>query len=481
VRLAARLWLLGAVVPFLGTVLALLVAAEVFRVRLEAGVDDALRAQAATESVSLFDGPGGKTHLHMDASPLRRDMGRLVPAAALYGPGGERVVMMPKEAAEAWTSPVLDPALAPDHPLLLDRTAPDGGRLRVLRVAVRRPEGDRYALEMAASLAPVDHDVGAFYSSALVMAAVLGAVLLALQSVLARRLSTRVKALTRHMGALREGDLDAAPPPAQGRDEIADLARVVADATERLRLAREAQDRLVGEAAHELRTPLTLMRTSIDLALRRRREAPELIAALEGTREEVDRLARLATRLLDLATAGRGKWDRAPGDLRAVAAEAAEASRAAAEEKGLLIVLEAPVPVHACFDAHGIRQALDNLLSNAIRYSPPNRTVTVSARELGAVVQLSVSDLGPGIPPADRERVFEAFERGERDERGEPGRAGVGLGLAIVREVARGHSGRAYVADSERGATVVIELRGSSKAAGRGGDPTPARAAGNTR
>lgn len=458
-RLAARLWLLGALVPFGGMVLALLVAGQLFRSRLESAVDDALRAQAATESVSLFDGPDGKTHLHMDASPLRHDMGRLVPAAALYGPGGERVVAVPSEVAEAWTPPELDPALAPDRPVLLDRSLPGGVRGRALRVAVRRPEGERYALELAASLAPVDHDVREFYKSALAMATVLGVVLLALQTVLARRLSTRVNALARHMGALREGDLDAAPPPPQGRDEIADLARVVGDATLRLRLAREAQDRLVGEAAHELRTPLTLMRTSIDLALRRRREGAELVAALEDTREEVDRLARLATRLLDLATAGRGKWDRAPGDLRVVASEATEACRAAAEEKGLLVVLDAPEPMQACFDAHGVRQALDNLLSNAIRHSPPNRTITVTLRAAGGLVTLSVSDLGPGIPVADRERVFEPFERGER------GGGGVGLGLAIVREVARGHGGRAYVADAERGATVVIELPAATRVA----------------
>ncbi len=235
---------------------------------------------------------------------------------------------------------------------------------------------------------------------------------------------------------------------------------MVAEATARLRLARDAQDRLVADAAHELRTPLTFIRTSIDLALRRRREVPELIAALDETRREVDRLARLSTRLLDLAAAGRGRWDRTPADLRRTADEAAEAIRAEAEERGVLVEVRGPQSVPASFDPAGIRQAVDNLLANAVRYSPRGEKVTVDVGRLDGVARLVVRDGGPGIPDAERERVFEPFHRvgGPVGAGAGTGAGGAGLGLAIVREIASGHGGRVFAAPSARGAELVLEL-----------------------
>ena len=256
-----------------------------------------------------------------------------------------------------------------------------------------------------------------FQRVGLAVTAGLVAALLAVQTALARRLGRRVGRLSRHMAALREGDLAAEAPADDGADEIGELSRVVADATERLRLARAAQERLIADAAHELRTPLTLMRTSIDLALRRRREPEEIEATLLGVRDEVDRLARLASRLLDLAAARRGAWDRAPGDLAEVAREAVDAARAEAESRGVLVTLEAPAPAPVSFDAHGLRQAVDNLLANAVRHSPPAGTVTVAVAGRAGAVRLSVRDEGPGIPAGIRERIFEPFERGQRRRR----------------------------------------------------------------
>jgi signal transduction histidine kinase len=259
------------------------------------------------------------------------------------------------------------------------------------------------------------------------------------------------------MAALREGDLASAPPVDAGQDEIGDLSRVVASATDRLRAARAEQERLIAEAAHELRTPLTLVRTTIDVALRRRRTAEELEQALRETRDEVDRLATLASRLLGLASARRGMWDRSPGDLVQVAREAAEAARADAEGRGVLVTVEAPSPAPASFDRDGVRQAFDNLLSNAVRHSPAGGEVRVEVTAAtgpdGApLVRVTVRDQGPGIPAELRERVFEPFARGE----GPVGAAG--LGLAIVRDVLLGHGGRAYVAASGPGTEVVLEL-----------------------
>jgi two-component system, OmpR family, sensor kinase len=451
-KLSVRLWLLGAVVPFAGTTAALVVAGHVFRADLEHDVDEGLLSQAAVEAVSLFDGPGNKPHLHLATSPLGERVRHIAPAAAIYGPTGQLLARFPPDVAPLWTDAALRVDGLGPEPRLETRTLASGARLRVLTALVRDPNtGIPHGLQLAASFAPVDATIASYYRIAVGMAAGLGAALFLLQSYLAHRLRRRVETLTGHMRALREGNLDAVAPPADGEDEIAELARVVAGATEKLRAARAAQDRLVADAAHELRTPLTLMRTSIDVALRRRRDAPELVASLEETRREVERLAALAARLLDLATAGRGAWDRAPGYLARVASDAAESARGAAEERAVLVTVDAAGPVPATFDAHGVRQAIDNLVANAIRFSPRGGEVKVRVERAGEVARIAVEDGGPGIAPADRERVFEPFER-------EKASGGAGLGLAIVREIARGHGGRAYVDGSARGARVVLEL-----------------------
>ena len=109
-----------------------------------------------------------------------------------------------------------------------------------------------------------------------------------------------------------------------------------------------------------------------------------------------------------------------------------------------------PVPAH--YDPSGIRQALDNLLANAIRHSPAGKPVAVELDRDGGVARIAVKDVGPGIPEEERERVFQPFHRSG-------GHAGAaGLGLAIVREIARGHGGRVYVGSGRPGAELVLEL-----------------------
>lgn len=448
-KLTVRNWIFGALVPFLGFAAATLGGAAFFRAELEQSVDRALLSQAATEAASLFDDIG--PHLHVAMSPLEPAVRRITPAAALYGPDGKVILRYPPGPAPL-TDERLDLASLSFAPRLTTRAGPNRERVRVVTFLVQPPGGPIRGLQLAASLEAVDGSVKAFRKVGLAMSLALGVVFFAIQGALARTLSWRVGALSRHMAALREGDLDAPPPADAGSDEIGELSRVVAETTERLRLARGAQERLIAEAAHELRTPLQLMRTSIDLGLRRERAPEELKEALADIRGEVDRLARLATRLLDLATAERGTWDRAPGDLVAVAREAAEAIRAEAETRSVLVEVRAPEPVPASFDANGMRQALDNLLSNALEHGPAGGTVRVDVVRADGHAYVFVHDDGPGIPADERERVFEPFEQGKARAPG-----GAGLGLAIVREVARGHGGRAYVAEGA-GGNVAIEI-----------------------
>jgi signal transduction histidine kinase len=274
----------------------------------------------------------------------------------------------------------------------------------------------------------------------------------ALQLFFARRLALRLKRLKQHLARLEHGQLDEAPAPDDGADEVAALRKVLAGATVRLKQARMGQERLLAEAAHELRTPLTLMRTSLDLALRRERTVDELHVALKETRTEVDRLARLATNLLELGAAERS-WDLSQGDLMELLDDATEAARAEAEHRGLWFEVVGARPWTERFSVVALRQAVDNLIANALRFAPRGTAVRLEVGRGVGVCTVTVSDEGPGISPEQRAAVFAPFHRGDMS-------GGSGLGLAIVSEVARLHGGRAYAAEptNGRGARVVIEL-----------------------
>jgi signal transduction histidine kinase len=445
VRLSTRLWLLGALLPGAVMLTSLLLAGQAFRVALEYSLDQALLAQAAAESVSLFDRPDGP-HLHMAESPLLETVRPFAPLGELFDDHGALVAHFPPEthARDAIAPPLAGPARQ------LETVQRGQARTRVLVVRLSSADGRRWALRLSASMAQLDHSVRAFHVVAISFALGAGAILLAIQLVLARRLSRRLARLSQHLERVKQGKLDEPPEPDAGRDEVADLRAVLAETTEQLKRARAAQDRLVADAAHELRTPLTLMHTSLDLALRRERSCDELREALSEAREEVDRLAALSTRLLDLAAARRA-WDAEQGNLREVLEEAAEGARAQAEVSGVLLHVQGPSPATARFSAIALRQAVDNLVANALRFAPRGSAVTLEVRRGGAAWQIHVVDQGPGIPVEQAEAVFAPFHRLDR-------RGGSGLGLAIVAEVLRQHGGRAFADTSTPGGHVVLEI-----------------------
>lgn len=450
-KLSARLWLFGAALPIVVLALVLVVSDGLLQLLLARSLDQALLSQAAVESVSLFDGPNHEPHLHMATSPLTESVRPFAPEGSLFGPDGEEVTRYPPPKREA-PPERLEPRSAPHLPELSTRLV-NGEPVRELVVTVLGPQGQPYALRLSASMGQLTGSVRTFREVMLAATVLAGLVLLGVQVMQGRRLRARLQELQQHLERVQRGQLEQLPPErAPGGDEIAELRGVLAGTIDELRRAHEAWERLLADAAHELRTPLTLMRTSLDLALRRERSADELKEALRDARQEVDRLAGLANRLLDTVSVGRGELGREPTELRALALEAIAAAKAEAETKGVLLSLTAPPSAKATIDAGGVRQALDNLLSNAIRFAPTGSEVSVAVEPQGEGFALCVSDGGPGIPPDEREAVFEPFHRADGD------RHGAGLGLTIVREVARQHGGRAFVADSPRGTKVVIEL-----------------------
>jgi signal transduction histidine kinase len=449
VTLSTRLWVLGAALPVVVLAGVLVMADQLFHLALTTSLDRALLAQAAVESVSLFDGPASTPHLHMSRSPLVDSVQPFAPEGVLFGPDGVELVRYPPVTT---TTPEIEAPGVPGEPPVLTTVEVRGVNVRRISVAVSDEHGRPYGLRLSASMALLDASTKTFHWVGALSTLAAAAALVLVQLWQGRQLRVRLAGLREHLEAVRGGDLDRQLTPETAADELSELREVLGGATAALKEARLTQERLLADAAHELRTPLTLMRTSLDLALRRERSPAELKAALQDTREEVDRLTTLASRLLDTVAGGKTPLERAPTNLSALALLVADAVRAVASERELTVRLDAPDTATALVHAGSIRQAFDNLLSNALKFAPRQSTVVVRVARQASAWLLSVADEGPGIPPEAREAMFEPFHRARGPSQG------AGLGLTIVREVARRHGGRAYIADVPHGTLVCIEL-----------------------
>jgi signal transduction histidine kinase len=242
-------------------------------------------------------------------------------------------------------------------------------------------------------------------------------------------------------------------PPAQ--DEIARLAETLNDMLARLEAAIEHERRFVGDASHELRTPLALMRTEIEVALRRPRSAAELEAALRSAGEETERLVRLAEDLLLVARADQEGLPvrKAPVQVAALLEAVAERFAPRARRQGRSLVVSSDEGAVVRADRARLEQALVNMVDNAITHGAG--TVELSASVQAGRVELHVRDEGPGFPAAFAPRAFDRFSRADEAR----GRGGAGLGLSIVELVARAHGGEAHVANrAESGADVWFAL-----------------------
>lgn len=227
--------------------------------------------------------------------------------------------------------------------------------------------------------------------------------------------------------------------------EIAPLVEAFNGLLARLSTAFDTQRSFVADAAHELRTPLTALKLQLGL-LRDSAPGPQQDEAIDRLRSGIDRAVRLVEQLLALARAepGAAAADQ-PLDLADLAQQAVADVQPLAERAGVALNLSAPDPLPLEGDPQALRGALRNLIDNAVKYGA--RTVQVSAlRGPRGAPLLRVDDDGPGIPPEQRERVFDRFQRGESANV-----EGSGLGLAIVRAAARQQGAVVRLADSPLG------------------------------
>ena len=323
---------------------------------------------------------------------------------------------------------------------VLETVSVKGLRLRLMTVQA----SDGVFVQVARPLHEVDNAVEdlrqqvLLFGSLAVALAAAGAWFLAGRAV---RPIVRLAETAEHIA--ETGDVER-PVEGSGSGEVGKLARSFRTMLGALATSRRQQHRLVMDASHELRTPLTSLRTNVDL-LRRSDELPvdDRASVLDDVDAELAELTDLVSELVDLAADVQAEEDLELIDVVEVVEPVLERARRRSG-RDIALRVERGVPVEGRPEA--LTRAVRNLVDNAVKFSPGGPVEVVI--DGGSV---TVHDAGPGIPEADRERIFERFHRLE-DDRDEPGS---GLGLAIVRHVAEAHGGTAWAGDSPLGGAAV--------------------------
>jgi signal transduction histidine kinase len=254
-----------------------------------------------------------------------------------------------------------------------------------------------------------------------------------------RNMLRRVEAVNRTSERIIHGDLTQRVPLTGSGDEFDQLSanlNAMLDRIERLMLGmRQVTDNI----AHDLRTPLARLRARLEVTLLERPDAARYGEALRETIAEAD--------------AGSRREAMAVVDLAEIARSVAELYEPAADDKGIALVIDSAPAIAVHGDRHLLSQAIANLLDNALKYTPAG-AITLRARQTGETARIEVADTGPGVPADRRDAVFDRFVRLESSR----STAGNGLGLSLVRAVARLHGGDAWLEDNAPGLKAVITL-----------------------
>lgn len=275
---------------------------------------------------------------------------------------------------------------------------------------------------------------------------------------MSRRLLRRVDAVASASRKIVNGHMGERLPVAGTGDEFDRLTLGLNEMLEQIEKLTTGMQAGVDSISHDLRGPLTRLRSQMEAALSRELDVPVYRAVLSNALVEVDRVLRLFDTLLHIAQAEAGAAGMESLDLATVAGEVAELYEPVVEEHRLALNLELLAGAVVVGNRQLLAQAIANLLDNAVKYTPEAGCIQVAVGAGPEGVCLTVSDTGPGIGAADRERVLDRFVRLDAS-RTSPGS---GLGLSLVAAVARLHHAQLSLADNEPGLRVRLMFPGSA-------------------
>ncbi|HEY3189610.1 MAG TPA: ATP-binding protein [Solirubrobacteraceae bacterium] len=360
------------------------------------------------------------------------------------------------------THPVRRPALHPDEalratraPTRIERAIPGiEGRARMLARPVP-VDGGTLVVVAGASLHDRDDALAGLVKSFLIGGAAAVLLASAIGYALAATGLAPVEAMTRRAKRISLGRGDERLPLPDAHDEIRRLGETLNEMLGRLEASLERERRFLADASHELRTPLAVVKVELEAAMRTAGDDPVVRESLHSALEETDHLAHLAEDLLLIARADDGRLavQRENVPIRELLERTRDRFADRAGEQGRAIQVDVAADLRAPIDPLRGRQALGNLVENALRHGVGD--IGLSAHRDGDAVEIDVSDEGPGF---SRELAPRAFERFARDHGARP-RPAAGLGLAIVRAIAEAHGGTATIVSApSRGATVRLRM-----------------------
>jgi heavy metal sensor kinase len=428
-------------------------------------VDSSLRAQGNAVRATVEQNVSSGTPI----LPSRSSTGLPIDSF-LVGPDGSLL----SESANALTfssvSSLVPARGFPIHAVLETVVLPEG-TMRVLLRQIALPDGRTGGVLL---VRPIDDLRFRLIQSALLLV-LIGAGLIVACCLLAWRLAGRALAPVREMStvarAITEQDLHRRlPEDLPANDEIGQLARTFNTMLVRLEIAFNALQRLTADAAHELRAPLSIMRTQLEVTMRRPRTEAEYVRSNGTLLNEVERLTRVTDDLLLLARADAGALHPRlealdPPDL---VEEVVDRWQAAAAAKDVTLKCSVAQGGSVMGDPDLLKRLLDNLLDNALRHTAHGGEVRVAAECTERAWTVSVADSGPGVPNEIRPRLFERFSRSDPARSRSTG--GAGLGLSICAAIAQAHNGSIELgAGQVHGATFILNLPTQ-----RGAPPEPA-------
>lgn len=372
--------------------------------------------------------------------------------------------LLTEDGRTVWQSDSCPDAVASYPPTRtdLDEIVVQFDTWRYLRRRLRFPDGDTIRVRIGMSTLSIDTAADAIMNLLVPVGLSLGILTPIVGWWLAGRATQPVGDMLRTAADLRPTRLLDRLPVGGTGDELDRLAKTINALLDQVAEHIEAQERFVADAAHELRGPLAAVRSLLEVALARDRDADEYREALSEVLEETNQLAKLANDLLLLAEAAdqSSRPGMTPVDLSDVARRAISMFAGVAEERGIVIELETSGCPHIPADGIKLHRLVANLVDNAVRFTPSGGRIVVGVRHDSTTKSavLTVRDTGPGIPRSHLPRIFDRFYKVDsarpREDRGRSG----GLGLAICRAIVEGHGGLITI-ESELGVGTMVTCR----------------------